>query len=225
MLDGFDGIVCLDVETSGLDSRRDCVIELGALKTLSLDAEPTERISTLIRMDGGRRLPPKITEITGITYEMLQRDGIDRREAAEALADMLEGNNLVLAYNAQFDMVFIYYLLSSVNRQSVLKGVKMLDVLTVYKDRRDYPHRLENAIESYKLPASNTHRAIDDADAALKLTEAMGRERDDLEHYINLFGYNPRFGIAGQRISSVRYAPQPYNSDVPLYERVETAVK
>lgn len=220
MLNGFDGIVCLDVETSGLDSRRDCVIELGAIKTPSLGAKPTERISTLIRMDGGRRLPSKITEITGITYEMLQKDGIDRREAAEALADMLEGNNIVLAYNAQFDMLFIYYLLASVKRQDVLKGVKMLDVLTVYKDRRDYPHRLENAIEAYKLPASNTHRAIDDADAALKLTEAMGRERDDLDRYINLFGYNPKFGISGQRISSVRYAPQPYDLDVPLYERV-----
>jgi DNA polymerase-3 subunit epsilon len=46
----------------------------------------------------------------------------------------------------------------------------------------------------------------------------MGKEEDNLHHYVNLFGYNPKYGISGQKISSVRYLPQKYDSIKKLYE-------
>ena len=48
--------------------------------------------------------------------------------------------------------------------------------------------------------------------------EAMAAESDDLAEYINLFGYNPKYGISGPKISSVRYVPQPYASSKKVYE-------
>jgi len=45
----------------------------------------------------------------------------------------------------------------------------------------------------------------------------MEAEKDDLEYYVNLFGYIPRFGIDGKPIGSVTYKPQPYGSKQPLY--------
>ena len=95
----------------------------------------------------------------------------------------------------------------------------MLDALTVYKDRRPYPHRLENAIAAYGLTdVQNSHRAIDDTAAMLALLEAMAKEEDDLDRYVNLFGYNPRYGVSGPRIGSVTYLPQPYDRQRKLYE-------
>jgi DNA polymerase-3 subunit epsilon len=40
------------------------------------------------------------------------------------------------------------------------------------------------------------------------------------DRYINLFGYNPKHGISGKKISSVTYLPQPYNrpKGAKLYE-------
>ena len=38
----------------------------------------------------------------------------------------------------------------------------------------------------------------------------MERERGDIERYINLFGYNPKYGPPKPQIGSVRYEPQPY---------------
>ena len=64
----------------------------------------------------------------------------------------------------------------------------MLDAMTVYKDRREYPHKLKNAIEAYGLSGENTHRAVDDAAATVELLWAMAEECDDLHRYINLFG-------------------------------------
>jgi DNA polymerase III epsilon subunit-like protein len=90
----------------------------------------------------------------------------------------------------------------------------------VYKDRRSYPHRLCNAIDAYGLAGKvvNSHRAIDDVLATVAVMEAMAGELDDLDKYINLFGYNPKYGIDGKPIGSVTYRPQSYDPRAPLYQ-------
>ena len=99
-------------------------------------------------------------------------------------------DTLLVAYNAQFDLNFLYYLLRDTGRASCLKELKFLDALTVYKDRRDYPHKLKDAIAAYGLDGEveNSHRAVDDARAMTALLWAMAAERDDLMEYGNLFG-------------------------------------
>jgi DNA polymerase-3 subunit epsilon len=54
------------------------------------------------------------------------------------------------------------------------------------------------------------------------LLEAMAAERDDLDRYVDLFGYSPKYGVSGRRIASVEYRPQPYQRVRPLYEVTET---
>ena len=102
----------------------------------------------------------------------------------------------------------------------ILKGKDKLDLLTVYKDRRSYPHKLCNAIDAYGLSGKvvNSHRAVDDVLATLEVMKAMEMERPDLERYINLFGYNPKYGVEGKPIGSVTYKPQGYDPRMPLYE-------
>ena len=53
--------------------------------------------------------------------------------------------------------------------------------------------------------------------ATVAVMEEMEKEKDDLLNYINLFGYNPKYGIEGKPIGSVTYKPQPYNPRQPLY--------
>ena len=87
------------------------------------------------------------------------------------------------------------------------------------KDRRPYPHKLASAIEAYGLSGKvvNSHRAVDDVIATVAVMEEMEKENPDLMRYVNLFGYNPKFGIDGKPIGSVTYKPQPYNAVAPLY--------
>ncbi len=217
LLARFDPVVVLDTETTGIRFRSDEIIELGFVR-LGRDGERREE-DRLLRLSPGRRLPPEIVRLTGITEDALETGGVEKREAAELLCAALEGEApLVAAYNAQFDLCFLYYFLHRLGMAEALKRCRFLDILSVYKDRRDYPHRLENAVESYAVPGLNSHRASDDAAAALGVLEAMARERDDLERYINLFGYNPRYGPPRPAISSVRYEPQPYERQKRLYE-------
>ena len=48
--------------------------------------------------------------------------------------------------------------------------------------------------------------------------KAMELERADLERYVNLFGYNPKYGIAGKAIGTVTYKPQKFDPIAPLYD-------
>ena len=95
---------------------------------------------------------------------------------------MVAGNTLLLAYNAHFDLSFLFYMLLRDGDPTILKGKDKLDLLTVYKDRHSYPHKLCNAIDVYGLSGKvvNSHRAVDDVLATVEVMKAMEAERDDL---------------------------------------------
>ena len=216
----FDRIIVFDTETTGIDFSRDRIIELGAV-SLEAGGEIGE-MDALILLPRGRTLPPFITELTGITDRQLLEEGVEEAQAAKTFCRLLEGAErpLLAAYNAQFDLNFLYQLLKPQGMAEALRPPRFLDALTVYRDRRDYPHKLEDAIAAYHLEdkAVNSHRAIDDARAAALLLEVMAEERDDLERYIDLFGVHPKYGVSGRKISSVTYRAQPYDRRKPLYE-------
>lgn len=218
LFERFDRLLVLDTETTGFVPRRDEIIELAMLLVGVSGVE--EEYDEFIRLSPGKVLPPKITELTGITEDLL-RSGVGKDSAARVLSDMLQKGEktLVCAYNAQFDLPFLYYLLDAYGLAGALRGVRFLDAMTVYRDRRPYPHRLADAVEAYSLHAQNTHRAIDDTHATYELLCAMDAEEGDIDRYVNLFGYNPKYGVSGKRISSVSYRPQGYDPNGKLYEK------
>ncbi len=219
----FSRFVFFDTETTGLQFQTDEIIELGAV---ALDADGAEcgAMDDLIRLSPGRQLPAFITKLTGITPAQLAAEGRPKQETAARFAALLSApDTLLIAYNAQFDLNFLYWFLRRHELAHTLRGLKFLDAMTVYRDRRDYPHKLENAIAAYGLQdvAVNSHRAVDDARAVPLLLQAMEAEKPDLGQYINLFGYNPKYGVSGRRIASVRYRAQPFDRAMPLYARGE----
>ena len=220
----FDRIVVFDTETTGIEFGQDEIIELGAVAVSPAGEE--DSMDLLIRLTPGRTLPPFITQLTGITPEQLEREGVEKAAACETFCRLLGGGErtLLAAYNAQFDLNFLYHFLRPFGQVGILRAPRFLDVLTVYRDRRDYPHKLSDAIAAYGLEdqAVNSHRAVDDARAAAILLDAMAAERDDLDRYIDLFGYSPKYGVSGRRIGSVTYRPQSYQRIRPLYEVTET---
>ena len=219
----YDSIIVLDTETSGLSPEKNRIIELSAVKVVcdGQKAVVTDELDVLIKLPDGEKIPPEIVELTHITDEMLDSDGVSEQEACKVFCDLFaEERILVVAYNAQFDMNFLFYFLYRNSKLDILKKINMLDALTVYKDRHEYPHKLENAILIYGLSdkVQNTHRAIDDTLATVEVLKSMDEECDDLKKYINLFGYNPKYGPSYKKIKSVTYKPQGYKIYKKLYE-------
>jgi DNA polymerase III alpha subunit (gram-positive type) len=215
----YDRLVLIDTETTGLAFSRDEIIEFSAVVV-----EPegvVQQYDELVTLSPGGFVPKKIQELTGITDMDILERGLPKARICRDIAEMLQGNVLILAYNAHFDLSFLYYMLLRDGDPTILKGKDKLDLLTVYRDRHSFPHRLSSAIDAYGLGGKvvNSHRAIDDVIATVAVMEEMEKERDDLDRYVNLFGYLPQFGIDGKPIGSVTYKPQPYDSKIPLYQR------
>ena len=219
----YDRLVLLDTETTGLQYSRDEIIEFAAVAVEQRNGEPTvvAEYDELVALNPGGFVPPKIQELTGISTQDLRERGIPKTRVCRDIAELIAGNTLLLAYNAHFDLSFMFYLLLRNGDPQILKGKDKLDLLTVYRDRHAFPHKLCNAIDTYGLAdrVVNSHRAVDDVLATLAVMGAMEEEKDDLERYVNLFGYIPKFGIDGKPIGSVTYKSQPYNSAVALYEK------
>ena len=199
-------LVLFDTETTGLSFSRDEIIQFSAVVLECPEGQVTavRQYDELVTLSPGGFVPPKIQQLTGITDMDIRERGIPKEQLCRDLAEIIVDGTLLLAYNAHFDLSFLYYLLLRHGDPTILKDKDKLDLLTVYRDRRPYPHKLASAIEAYGLTGKvvNSHRAVD---------------KDDLINYVNLFGYLPQFGVEGKKIGSVTYKPQPYDAKAPLY--------
>jgi len=241
----YDTIVFFDTETTGLSADENRIIELAMVQArLSDDSDDglvyTREADMFIKLPDGETVPEKITELTGITDDMLKEQGIGEREAIKEFMSFVKGDadlnrvltnkkTLLVAHNAQFDLSFMRSLVKRVGiGVQELYDCDYLDTLTVFKDRSPYPHKLSDAIEHYGLSGevSNSHRAIDDVMALAEVFKKLDEERNDLDRYINIFGVNPKYGINGEKIYGVEYVEQPYvdRMVIPqkaLYNKVE----
>lgn len=212
---GYENLVFFDTETTGFDGQKNRIIELAAIQ---VNGSGEKRMDKFIKLPEGESVPEKIVELTGITDKILKEEGVSEEEAAAEFAEMIApGRTLLIAHNAQFDLNFVGYTFwrhreAHMDWNRAFNAADYLDSLTVYKDRRSYPHKLANAIEAYSLgdKVQNTHRAIDDCLALYEVTKAMAKERADLESYINIFGYNVKYGISGSTLKKVTYRQQGF---------------
>ena len=221
LFEKYDRLFLFDTETTGLDYSRDEIIEFAAVVVERQNGvtEVVRQYDELVTLSPGGFVPPKIQQLTGISTQDIRERGIAKTRVCRDIAEMIRGNTLLLAYNAHFDLSFLFYMLMRDGDPQILKGKDKLDLLMVYKDRRSYPHRLCSAIEAYGLSGEvvNSHRAVDDVLATVAVMREMEAEKDDLECYVNIFGYNPKYGVEGKPIGSVTYKPQGYEPTQPIY--------
>lgn len=205
-------VIYFDTETTGLNCSDCQIIELAMIT--EVDGKIIDEYDKFIKVEG--LLPQKITEITGITDKMLNDYGVNEKSIAEDLKNRLTPGTLMIAHNCQFDLSFVYKLLERHYPDEVdgiVNNLDWLDTLTVFKDRAEYPHRLINAVKHYGIKEVNFHRAIDDTKALYEVTKALKNERDDLDEYINVFGYNPKYGVEGVILDDlIEYKKQYYNN-------------
>lgn len=205
-------VIYFDTETTGLKCSECQIIELAMITVV--DGKVVDEFDEFIKVDG--LLPPRITQITGITDKMLNDYGISEKRIAEDLKDRLTPGTLMIAHNCQFDLSFVYKLMERHfpgEVDEIFTSLDWLDTLTVFKDRAKYPHKLIDAVHHYGIEEVNFHRAIDDTKALYEVTKALKDERDDLEEYINVFGYNPKYGVEGVILDDVIvYKKQYFNN-------------
>lgn len=152
----------IDIETTGLDPNRDEIIEIAAL-VVTKSYVPVMEFSTLVRPQ--RPVPPEITRLTGIEQRHLDDHGKPLAEALRRFSDFV-GDIPLFAHHAEFDQVFLA-------RAAQLSGLTLANPMhdTIYLARAAWPgldsYRLSKLVETLRVASLPTHRALDDAKAAL----------------------------------------------------------
>ena len=107
------------------------------------------------------------------------------------------------------------------NESEIYDQVVRLHILANSDSERDQALKLlvRDAVTARSEEIFGTYDAIDDVLALFEVLKAMDEERDDLGSYVNLFGYNPKYGVSGRRIVGVRYEPQSFSKGLTRPEQ------
>ena len=160
--------VVIDIETTGLSAEKDRIIEIAAI--LVRDGIIAETLQMLICQE--RQLPPDIVELTKITDEMLERDGIPIKEAMEKLVTFVAERPIV-CHNAKFDCGF---LMAEAKRCQIrLFRSQCTDTLYLAKNRVSgvSHYALQDLCQHFGIEISETHRALSDCKLTFMLYEKL----------------------------------------------------
>ena len=145
-------LIAFDLETTGLDTARDAVIEIGAVKFRGDRIE--DQFQTLI--NPGRPLDPVIIELTGLNDAMLA--------SAPRLVDVIMdfeafvGDLPLLGHNVQFDLAFM-------QREGLFQESEYLDTFDLASVLLPASSRynLRALAQELGIPVLESHRALEDA--------------------------------------------------------------
>ena len=151
--------VVLDLETTGLNSYYDRIIEFGAVKVEH--GIVTESMDILINPE--MLLPKRIVEITNITDKMLE----DKPTIREALPKIIEwiGDAILVTHNASFDFTFLQYALAKENMPTLTNPVIDTLPLSRYLFPESRSHTLGSLCRNMEVEykEDEAHRADYDA--------------------------------------------------------------
>ncbi|MCP4543209.1 MAG: DEAD/DEAH box helicase [Chloroflexi bacterium] len=160
--------IALDLETTGLNVKRDAIIEVGAVKFRA--DKVLDTFSTFVKP--GRPIPPQITELTGIRNE----DVIGAPNLHDILPGLSHfvGQRPIIGHNVAFDLGFLRRYQPFENES--FDTFELAGVLLPHAER----YSLGALSHMLGIELENAHRALDDAQATHLLFYALFQRAADL---------------------------------------------
>lgn len=157
LIKNLNDYTVLDIETTSLDSFTGEIVEISAIKVR--DKKEVDTFSELIKTHN--RLGAFTTRLTGITNEMVQKEGKDLINVLQQFKDFLD-RDIIVGHNVNFDINFIYDSMYK-NMNEYLTN-DFVDTLRI--SRKVLPnlrhHKLDNLIDYFNLVKRDEHRALND---------------------------------------------------------------
>jgi DNA polymerase III subunit epsilon len=160
--------VVFDLETTGLDADKHEIIEIAAIK-FTRGQTSQQTFQGLVKPS--KHLPKKIIELTGITEEMLEKDGGTLRSSVEDFT-AFAGDLRLVSFNADFDMAFLQRAAATCDLPQFSNPVSC----ALKMARRAWPrrksYRLVDLAKDGQIDEGKAHRALEDARRTLIIYSA-----------------------------------------------------
>lgn len=151
-----DDYTVIDIETNGLNSAIDDIIELSAIRVR--EGKIVKTFSKLVKPQ--RPVGRFISNLTGIKNSMLENE----HSIEEVLPDFLEfvGKDTILGHNINFDINFIYD--KSIKYFNKAFSNSYVDTLKIARKLKldCENHKLQTLADYYKIKSGRMHRGLED---------------------------------------------------------------
>jgi DNA polymerase-3 subunit epsilon len=167
-----DACVVLDLETTGLDPTRHEIIEIAAIRYRK-GSTTQDTLQALVKPT--KKVPDKITKITGITQAMLDKEGEPLAQVLPQFTEFI-GSLRLVTFNAEFDMASLE---TAYEKHGIAKPANPVSC-ALEMARRAWPRRksfrLEHLANDGAFSEGKAHRALEDARRALIVYAAATAE-------------------------------------------------
>lgn len=180
--------VAFDVETTGLSAVYDSLIELSAVRMYK--GNVIDKFEEFI--DPGFSIPEEITNLTGITDEMVEGSK-DEEDVLRAFKSFSK-DAILVAHNASFDIGFIDQAFQKYGLEKNTNPVIDTLELSRFLHPSFKSHRLNTLAKKYDVNLEQHHRAIYDAETTAYLNHLFLKEALDQYEIDNLNQLNDHVG-------------------------------
>lgn len=165
--------IVVDLETTGLNALQDDIIEIAAIHIQNHNL--VNKYTCLVKTE--KEIPNEIVNLTEITNEMLEMDGISQRQAIEGLLKFIDNKALVI-HNAKFDLSFL---------NAICTKLELPIIHNEYKDTLQLCRRMVSGLENYRLKTiaeyfdidlTGAHRALNDSMITMNIFEKLNNLSD-----------------------------------------------
>jgi DNA polymerase III subunit epsilon len=178
-LDLQNPIIFFDLETTGINVALDRIVELSFLK-VEVNGNETSRT---VRVNPGMPIPPKSTEIHGITDEDV-KDSPQFNEIAKSIAKDFEGCDLAGYNSTKFDIPLLAEEFLRADVDIDMKKRKFVDVQIIFM--KNEPRTLTAAYKFYcEKSLENAHSAEADTLATYEILKSQLDYYDNLENNVS----------------------------------------
>lgn len=163
-----DTYVVVDIETSGINPEEHEIIEIGAIMVEANCIK--ERFSLLVRPKAP--ITKQIEKVTGITNEILQKDGVEISAAMQQIISFIR-DLPVISHNIDFDYSFLHKACAICNLPLITN--RSIDTLALSRRivKQVPNYRLGTLAAHFAIEATQTHRSMADCEITYQLYEKL----------------------------------------------------
>lgn len=209
----YSNYVIIDIETTGLDTQFDEIIEIGALKIK--DNIIVDRFNTLIKPE--YEIGDFITELTGITNDML----INAPNIKDKIGEFINfiGEDILVGHNVNFDINFLYDNgIRTINKPIKNDYIDTMRISRLFLKELKH-HRLSDMANYYNINVEKAHRSLYDCETTKMLYDSL--IEDILKSYKSAEELYKKVRIRNNfKASDIKTENTEFDIENPFYNKV-----